>query len=134
MKANKSKEKVEVRPWYTNSSRLKWSSKKKSAKMFSTKDSNELQGHTDSKNSLRGGWRDGEERRSTSSIGFYASEKGLNPQSSYNRYINQYTSYIAASNPSLKAKGNHSMIKRKLKSRGAKNICISSIYKDNFNA
>ena len=91
-----------------------------------------MQGHTDSKSTLRGGYKEGEERRSTTSVGLYSSESIQNNQSNYNRYTNQYTSYIASSNTNIKAKGNNSMIQRQLKNRVVKNIWINSQHKDKF--
>ena len=114
LKTNKSKEKIDIGLCY-NTNRLKWTSKKKSAKIFSTKDSQELPNHTDSKSTLRGTFREVEDRRSTSSIGFYNTDR-----KQQSRYIG-----VGGSNTSLKAKGNSSMIQRQLKSRIIKGIWVS---------
>jgi hypothetical protein len=117
MRINKSKEKVDTELCY-NTNRAKWISKKKfGSKIFATKDSGNV--GQDSVKTLRSG----DERRSTSSVGVYMTDRHPNPKTSYNRYvINQYASTISNSKTSLKAKGNSSMIQRQLKNRGIKNM------------
>lgn len=99
--------------------RSKCGSKKKTDKIFATKDSIGCHINGEASNTLRSG----DERRSASSIGFYMTERTQNPQSSYNRYVkNQYASSITNSKSSLKAKTNSTVIQRHLKNRGAKNM------------
>lgn len=107
----------------SSTNRAKCASKKKSAKIFSTKDSSHLYFNGEAPITLR----TGEDRRSASSIGFYMADRNQNSQSSYNRYVkNQYASTIANSKAGVKAKSNNSMIQRQLKSRGVKNMYSSN--------
>lgn len=84
-------------------SRSKCHSKKKTSKVFESK-SNSLAFHVEPKNTMRSGRREGEERRSASTIGFYMTERGQNNQSTgYNRYImNNYPASITNSKTKFK--------------------------------